>query len=98
MNLPRMAIAMDSIFCRVACIACVTAIYGVHFNDIKMVELLLDLGASMEMRTKQDMSALLTAITRNKPKIVNLLLKRGACINLDSKNGSIKTLVEESDE
>ena len=52
-----------------------------------MVELLIDLGASAELRTKQDMSALLTAVTRNKPKIVNLLLQKGCSINLKSRNG-----------
>ena len=62
-------------------------IRATHFNDIKMVEVLLDSGASIELRTMQDMSALLTAVTRNKPKIVDLLLKRGAVINLMSKNG-----------
>mmetsp|Transcript_10827 Transcript_10827/g.12184 ORF Transcript_10827/g.12184 Transcript_10827/m.12184 type:complete len:125 (+) Transcript_10827:334-708(+) len=63
-----------------------------------MVELLLKAGANTELRTQQDMSALLTAVTRNKPKIVNLLLKFGAKINLDSKNGGIKKLTKESDE
>ena len=62
-------------------------IRAAHFNDIKMVELFIELGASMELRTKQDMSAFLTAVTRNKPAIVDLLLRKGCSINLKSKNG-----------
>ena len=69
-----------------------------HFNDIKLVEILLDLGADPEIRTKQDMSALLTAATRSKQKIVNLLLRRGAKINLQSKNPGIMQLLEASKE
>lgn len=40
----------------------------------------------MIYRTKQDMSALLTAVTRDKPKLVDMLLKNGVTLNLKSKN------------
>lgn len=63
-------------------------IRSVHFNDIKMVKLLLDHGASIELRyvvkcfifnrTMQDVGAVITAITRHKPKILDLLLRYGA--------------------
>eukprot|EP00343_Euplotes_focardii_P006444 CAMPEP_0205813544 /NCGR_PEP_ID=MMETSP0205-20121125/18224_1 /ASSEMBLY_ACC=CAM_ASM_000278 /TAXON_ID=36767 /ORGANISM="Euplotes focardii, Strain TN1" /LENGTH=166 /DNA_ID=CAMNT_0053095781 /DNA_START=195 /DNA_END=692 /DNA_ORIENTATION=+ len=73
-------------------------IRAVHFNDKKMVKILLDFGASTELRTMQEVSPLITAVTRDKPKLVDLLLKNGCCINLKSKNISIEKLLAESSE
>lgn len=46
------------------------------------------------MRTSDDRSALLTAIERNKPRLVQLLLEAGAKLNLESENLAIKKAVE----
>ena len=69
-----------------------------HFNNYKLVEILLDHGADTELRTQQDMSALLTAATRMKPKLVNLLLLKGANFNLNSKNQAIMQLMKSAEE
>jgi ankyrin repeat protein len=48
--------------------------------------MLIKLGANLEARSKNDLTALLTAVARDKPKLVELLLENGAKLDLETKN------------
>ena len=47
---------------------------------------MIKLGANLEARSRNDMTPLLTAVSRNKPELVYLLLKKGAKLDLSTKN------------
>jgi len=51
-----------------------------------MTETLIKLGADLEARSRNDMTPLLTAVARNKPDLVGLLLKKRAKLDLSTKN------------
>ncbi|CAI2372200.1 unnamed protein product [Moneuplotes crassus] len=69
-------------------------IRAVHFNDYQMVEILLQSGANAELRTKQEIGALLTVVSRDRPALVDLLLRYGTCINLKTDNKAIQAVVD----
>ncbi|CAI2375447.1 unnamed protein product [Moneuplotes crassus] len=73
-------------------------IRAVHFNDYEMVELLLKAGANTELRTKQSISAFITAITREKPLLVDLLLKYGTEIDMKIQKSTIQTVLDNCSE
>ncbi|CAI2375843.1 unnamed protein product [Moneuplotes crassus] len=73
-------------------------IRAVQVNDSKMVQLLLNAGASIELRTKQEISALIVAITHNRPILVDLLLKYGACINTKTINKGVQSMIDNCSE
>ena len=55
-------------------------------NKVEIVKELLKHKPNIELRNKQDISPLLTAIVRKKPILVRLLLENGAELKFKSRN------------
>ena len=58
-------------------------------NREEAVKALIEAKANLEIRNKQDMSPLLVAITRNKPRLVRILLEAGAQVIIKTRNKEI---------
>ena len=56
-------------------------------RDTKIVELLLEKGAQVDLQNKDGWSALMSASKGGSVDIIQLLLKKGAKINLRNSNG-----------
>lgn len=57
-----------------------------HFNNIDVAKQLIEAGALSEKRSMQDMSPFLTAYTRVKGDMIDLLLEKGAKVNYITNN------------
>ena len=71
---------------------------AVHFGRLDVVQELLKSGADPNMRDLNDMSPLLSAITRDKHFIVEELLSAGADYKLTSENLLVKHKIDETSE